>query len=111
MLRTICDVKIKSPVATKWEKAKAIFDTNIPTDKVSERTINKLKIDGVVGEEVFIHVKILGEELSWPFQVVKNLEADVLFGEEFIQVNGIVIDPSKHGGVKFAPGYPQAPVI
>jgi hypothetical protein len=106
------EVQVRSPLANKWRKVIAVFDTDWPKDQISEEILEELGLGKNLGGEIFVRVKVLGEELSWPFSVGRGMEADLILGKEFIQTHGILLDPSaKRAKVKFAPGYPQAPVI
>jgi len=110
VVRAACGIKVKSPDDKRWEKVKAIFDPEASEEQISKVIVDKLAMKVEFGEKIFVHVNILGEILSWPFRVVQKLPADLLFGREFIQINGIIVS-SDGRGVKFAPGYPQSPVI
>lgn len=104
------EIKVKSPEKEKWKKIKAVFDTEAPEEQVRKSLAEELGIEAEIGDKIFIHIDILGEILSWPFRVVQELPASLLVGQEFIQINGIMVN-SRNRKVRFAPGYPQSPVI
>jgi hypothetical protein len=110
-------IQIRNPSSKRWKKIWALFDENSINEHINPEFLMKL---GVVPrqpkETVTLHVKILGEEYSWPFHVSdlnwEELGADAIFGQEFMKLQGLIIKPTSKGmKVEYAPGYPQGPVI
>ena len=85
-MKATCKIKVKSPSGERWERVKVIFDTEVFGDQIMQETLGRLGIKAGLGEKVFVHVNIAGQILSWPFLVVSELQVEMVFGKEFIQV-------------------------
>ncbi len=111
MARVRWKVKVKSGTG-KWKKVEAEFDTDAESEQVSSELLQRLGMEVSPGSRrKYLEVEVLGEVLLWPFEVVENPGAFLRFGRGFIQTNGVIVSPSFKPPVRFAPGYPQPPVI
>jgi hypothetical protein len=110
-------VQVKAPNAKRWKKIVAVFDGSSAREHINPALLKELGVEtDQPGETATLHVRVLGEEYSWPFQVSdldwKRLGADVIFGEEFMGAQGVVLRPSPKGmKIEYAPGYPQGPTL
>jgi hypothetical protein len=110
-------IQVKSPGAKRWKKISALFDEDSPQEHVNPELLRKLniEIDRFIGTAI-LHVKVLGEEYSWSFRATNldwgKLRADVIFGREFMGVQGVILKPTPKGTrAVYAPGYPREPVV
>ena len=108
MVAVRCKVKVKSPASGKWKKVEAVFDPDAVSDQVSARFLRELKADFTPGHRKFLEVEVLGEHLLWEFEVIDHPDFQILFGKNFIQTNGVIVEANR---VRFAPGHPQPAVI
>jgi hypothetical protein len=104
-------IHVKTPDGKKWEKIVALFDERSAHDYIGRNLAKKLVAEGEGGfeETVRLHVKVMGDEYSWPFSLSDTERgADLVFGQEFMKNQGVVIKGNK---IAYAPGYPQGPMI
>jgi hypothetical protein len=110
-------IRVKSPGAKRWKKISALFDGDSPHEHVNPELLRKLNIEiNRFSGTAILHVKVLGEEYSWSFRASdldwRELRADVIFGREFMEMQGVILKPTPKGiRVEYAPGYPREPVI
>lgn len=110
-------IQVKAPDAKGWKKIAALFDEGSIHEHVNPKLLGKLGVETDRAEGfVTLHVKIMGEEYSWPFRVSdlnwKRLKAEMVFGQEFMKIKGVILKSTPKGmKIEYAPGYPQGPVI
>jgi hypothetical protein len=110
-------VQVKVPTAKRWKKIMALFDEGSAHEHINPGLLRELGAKvGQPGGSATLHVKVLGEEYSWPFYVSdldwEELGVDAIFGREFMKIQGVILKPApKRMTIEYAPGYPQGPVI
>lgn len=104
----VVKLKVKSPTTERWKKTEALFDPSAEPDTVSLWLLQKLGAKSSPGQREFLEVMVLNEHLLWEFEVVDDSRFPIRFGKNFIQANGVIVEEDK---IRFAPGYPRAPVV